>query len=294
MQNDRGRFRCYRYCSIGERRRCDGSARPTIFGFLSSGRSSPNSLQRVKCSDLNRTNRQHETSHTYRQCGGAYVVSCPEHYQIQFDPEDISLDLADDIKFGPRVSRVVSDNDLLRSLWSSDLHVHFECSLRRPGKIERDRWLSLRIATDVWANNARGRVDTCTRRSVDYQTGDFVQPLVRSLARLLTRGDIPRVCQRAWTTVANSAAVRRTHIWQRRYQSRSDDWLYRSLRRYVLRGGGKANRERERESEREREMEWWRGEGGQRGWRTEREKRTRGVDCRSRPRTRTLRHGAAP
>lgn len=29
----------------------------------------------------------------------------------------------------------------------------------------------------------------------------------------------------AWTTVANSAAMRRTHIWQRRYQSRSDDWL---------------------------------------------------------------------
>lgn len=31
--------------------------------------------------------------------------------------------------------------------------------------------------------------------------------------------------------MANSAAMRRTHIWQRRYQSRSDDWLYRSLRR---------------------------------------------------------------
>lgn len=25
--------------------------------------------------------------------------------------------------------------------------------------------------------------------------------------------------------MANSAAMRRTHIWQRRYQSRSDDWL---------------------------------------------------------------------
>lgn len=66
------------------------------------------------------------------------------------------------------------------------------------------------------------------------------------------RGDIPRVCQRAWTTVADSAAVRRTHIWQRRYQSRSDDWLYRSLRRYVLRGGEKGRtraRGRQRDGE---------------------------------------------
>src|SRR5580765_2369690 len=29
------------------------------------------------------------------------------------------------------------------------------------------------------------------------------------------------------------------HLAERRYQSRSDDWLYRSLRRYVLRGGEK-------------------------------------------------------
>lgn len=39
------------------------------------------------------------------------------------------------------------------------------------------------------------------------------------------------------------------HLAERRYQSRSDDWLYRSLRRYVLRGGGKSERTREGDGE---------------------------------------------
>lgn len=53
---------------------------------------------------------------------------------------------------------------------------------------------------------------------------------------------------RAWTTVVAwtrvAATVRRTHIWQSRYQSRSDDWLYRSLRRHVLRARGEDERRR--------------------------------------------------
>lgn len=90
--------------------------------------------------------------------------------------------------------------------------------------------------------------------------------------------DIPRVCRRAWTTVANSVAVRRTHIWQRRYQSRSDDWLYRSLRRYVLRGGKSEHApetERERETVSDREEE--RVREAMRVENRGREKRTRGV-----------------
>lgn len=55
------------------------------------------------------------------------------------------------------------------------------------------------------------------------------------------------------------------HLAERRYQSRSDDWLYRSLRRYVLRGGEKRRTAPERETERRG------GEGGERGWRTKRE-----------------------
>lgn len=62
-------------------------------------------------------------------------------------------------------------------------------------------------------------------------------PLARSRSGIFRE----LVGTRAWTTVADSAAVRRTHIWQRRYQSRSDDWLYRSLRRLRPPRGGKAD-----------------------------------------------------
>lgn len=78
MQNDRGR--CYRYCAIGERHRCDGSARPTIFGFLSRGVLPRTSLRRVKRSDVNRSNREKKdkTSQcTLTVSAGAYVVSYP-------------------------------------------------------------------------------------------------------------------------------------------------------------------------------------------------------------------------
>lgn len=44
-------------------------------------------------------------------------------------------------------------------------------------------------------------------------------------SQLSERITAPEDAKNAWTTVANSAAMRRTHIWQRRYQSRSDDWL---------------------------------------------------------------------
>lgn len=52
------------------------------------------------------------------------------------------------------------------------------------------------------------------------------------------------------------------HLAERRYQSRSDDWLYRSLRRYVLRGGKKRTRPRGRRRDVAARVA---NEGGERG-----------------------------
>lgn len=91
--------------------RRDGSARPTIFGFLFSGRSSPNlfSSTRMYTNTSIRIAAIGKTKLTYTLTvsAGAYVVSCPALSQIQFDPRDISLDLADDTRSMDRDSRAL-------------------------------------------------------------------------------------------------------------------------------------------------------------------------------------------
>lgn len=70
-------------------------------------------------------------------------------------------------------------------------------------------------------NAAAAVVLVCARRwNTAVPTGDRGSPVYPGL-----RTGVYNERVGAWTTVANSAAMRRTHIWQRRYQSRSDDWL---------------------------------------------------------------------
>lgn len=140
MQNDRGR--CYRYCAIGERHRCDGSARPTIFGFLSRGVLPRTSLRRVKRSDLNRSNRekkrQNVAVHTYRQCGGLRGV-LSSTIRSSSIPEISPLISPTNIYSMNRDSRAWSR----RIFPEIVLMFTLKRSLRRPcgspGKIERDR-----------------------------------------------------------------------------------------------------------------------------------------------------------
>lgn len=153
MQNDRGRFRCYRYCFIGERHRCDGSAADNL-RFPLFGTFFPDFSSARKNSDLRSESYQHETSHTYRQCGGPtwYLI---QHCQLQFDPRDISLDLVDEIyirwtafclhRLRPsKISPIVRMSS--RSLW-----MFTATSVWKSGK-NRERSLiaesTLRIATD--------------------------------------------------------------------------------------------------------------------------------------------------
>ena len=112
MQNDRGRFRCYRHCSIGERHRRGATEARGRQSSVSSFRGvlpRTYSLRRVHnisicIAAIGKT----KFTYTYRQCGGLCVVSCPALSQIQFDPRDISLDLADDTRLMDRDSRALS------------------------------------------------------------------------------------------------------------------------------------------------------------------------------------------
>lgn len=138
MQNDRGCFRCYRYCSIGERHRCDGSARPTIFGFLFSGCSSPYVSPACKTLRFCRTNRKNETSDTYRQCGGLRgILSSTVTDPVQFPEISPSISPTIYIRWIEILALISTDNGLLRASRSSNiftftLNVH--CSVQKKSR----------------------------------------------------------------------------------------------------------------------------------------------------------------